>query len=205
MESCDGGMTMKIIGLTGGIASGKSTVAKILEDFGAVVIDADQLARQAVMPGEPAYQEIRREFGEGVIGKDGLLDRSALGAAVFADPGLRKRLEEITHPQIRKLAEKRLLELKKNGAKAAFYMAPLLYEVGLDNKMDEVWVVYVKEETQLRRLVERDRFSEAEAKRRIASQMPIEEKRKRAKVVIYNEGTLEETKRQVEKAWKSQF
>lgn len=192
---------MKIIGLTGGIAAGKSTVASILKQLHAVVIDADQLARDVVMPGESACLRIREEFGDGVFYADGSLNRAALGALVFADPGSRKRLEEITHPEIRKLATHKIESSRDAGEKFVFYMAPLLFEVGLDAQMDEVWVIYADEQTQLRRLMERDEFSREEALRRVQSQMSMDEKKRRAKVVIDNSGSLEETERQVREAW----
>lgn len=192
---------MRIIGLTGGIASGKSTVARILEEKGAQVIDADQLARDVVVPGTEAYAAIVREFGRDILCPDGAIDRGKLGAIVFADPAARKRLEAITHPAIAKLAEMRLDSLRTQGTAVAFYMAPLLIEAGITGRVDEIWVVYVDRETQLARLMARDGSNRPDALRRIESQMPMEEKRSYGKEVIDNRGSLEETTRQVFEAW----
>lgn len=192
---------MRIIGLTGGIASGKSTVARILEEKGAQVIDADQLARDVVVPGTEAHAAIVREFGRDILCPDGAIDRGKLGAIVFADPAARRRLEAITHPAIAKLAEVRLNSLRKQGTAVAFYMAPLLIEAGITGRVDEIWVVYVDRETQLARLMARDGSNLPDALRRIESQMPMEEKRSYGKEVIDNRGSLEETTRQVFEAW----
>lgn len=196
---------MRIIGLTGGIASGKSTVARLMEKLGGVIVDADQLAREAVAPGEPAYLAIVAEFGEGILNSDRTLDRRALGKIVFADPAARRRLESITHPVISCLAEKRLAELRAAGTSVAIYMAPLLIEAGVISRVDEVWVVYADQETQVARLIERDGVSRAEALQRLAAQMPMAEKRRYGKVVIDNGGTQEETERQVREIWEKEI
>lgn len=192
---------MRIIGLTGGIASGKSTVARLLAAMGAAVIDADELAREAVRPGTPALAEIVRTFGATVLQPDGTLDRPALGAIVFADPGARRRLEQITHPAIRLLAEARLDALRRSGAETVVYMAPLLIEAGATDRVDEIWVVHVDPATQLSRLMSRDNLTRQEAANRVASQMPLDEKRRHGRVVIDNSGTPEETERQVREIW----
>ncbi len=193
---------MRIIGLTGGIASGKSLVARLLEGLGGVVIDADQLAREVVAPGEPAYFAIIDEFGAEVLNQDGTLNRKALGRIVFADPRARRRLEEITHPAIAGLAERKLATLKEAGTTVAIYMAPLLIEAGVASRVDEIWVVYADRETQIRRLVRRDGISRDEALQRLAAQMPMEEKRTYGRIVIDNCGAPEETERQVREIWK---
>lgn len=192
---------MKVIGLTGGIASGKSSVARTLEKLGAVVVDADQLAREVVKPGEPAYIAIIAEFGELVLNPDQTIDRATLGKLVFADAAARKRLERITHPAIGSRAAERLAELQQAGAQVVFYMAPLLIEAGITSRVDEIWVVYVDEETQLQRLMQRDLISRDEAIQRLSAQMPMAEKVKYGKVVIDNSGTLDETERQVREIW----
>jgi len=192
---------MRIIGLTGGIASGKSTVARILKEKGVQVIDADQLARDAVVPGTDGHAAIVREFGCDILCPDGTIDRGKLGAIVFADPAARRRLEAITHPAIAKLAEERLDSLRRQGTAVVFYMAPLLIEAGITGRVDEIWVVYVDRETQLARLMARDGSNRLDALRRIESQMPMEEKRNYGKEVIDNRGSLEETTRQVFEAW----
>ncbi|GFE56191.1 dephospho-CoA kinase [Geobacter sp. AOG1] len=192
---------MRVIGLTGGIASGKSTAARVLAELGAVVIDADQLARDVVRPGEPAHREIIATFGNGVLNEDGTINRAALGNIVFADPAARKRLEAITHPAIARQAEKTLAELRRQGTRLVVYMAPLLIEAGVTSRVDEIWVVYVDRETQVRRLMQRDGLSETDALQRIASQMPMEEKRELARVVIDNRGAEAEMARQIREIW----
>lgn len=196
---------MRVIGLTGGIASGKSTAAKILAELGAEVIDADQLARDVVRPGEPAYRAIVAAFGTGVLNEDGTINRAALGAIVFADPAARRRLEAITHPAIARLAENSLAELRRRGTRLAVYMAPLLIEAGITGRVDEVWVVYVDSDTQVRRLVQREGLSEADALQRISSQMSMEEKRKLARVVIDNRGTKADLVRTIRETWEREI
>jgi len=188
-----------LVGLTGGIASGKSLVSAIFKELGAHVIDADRLAREVVAPGQPAYREIVEAFGEEVCGPDGGLDRKKLGASVFADPGRRRRLEAITHPRIQALREARLRALADQGFEGIVIQdAALLIEVGGSQAVDRLVVVYVDEATQQERLMARDGLSEAEARQRIASQMPLEEKARLAHYVVDNRGSLEETRRQVE-------
>ena len=196
---------MRVIGLTGGIASGKSTVAGILEKLGAVIIDADLLAREVVAPGEPACQAIVDAFGDGLLNPDRTINREALSRLVFADAEARKRLESITHPAIGRRAEKKLAECRQRQTPVVFYIAPLLIEAGVTSRVDELWVVYVDGKTQLKRLMERDRSSREEALRKIASQMPMTEKKKFGNVVIDNCGTLAETERQVREIWESEF
>jgi len=192
---------MRVIGLTGGIASGKSTVAKILERMGAVVIDADALSREVVTPGEAAYEAILAEFGERIVNPDRTINRSALGEIVFADPGARNRLERITHPAIGRRADQNLAELRRQGVPLVFYMAPLLIESGASARVDEIWIIYADPATQLHRLVERDGMSRDRALQRIAAQMPMDEKKKYGRVVIDNRGSLEETEQQVREIW----
>ena len=177
---------MRLVGLTGGIATGKSTFAAALRGLGVPVIDADALARAAVAPGAPALEAVVREFGPGVRGPDGGLDRKALGALVFADPDARRRLEAITHPAIREAMERELARLAAAGHELAFYDVPLLYEVGLDRAMALVVVVTAPPEVQLRRLAARDGLSRAEAEARLAAQLPVAEKAARADVVVEN-------------------
>jgi dephospho-CoA kinase len=192
---------MRIIGLTGGIASGKSSVARIMEALGGVIIDADQLAREAVAPGEEAYNSIVAEFGEGIVNPDRTIKRQALGKIIFADSDARRRLERITHPAIARLAEERLTALRNAGTPVVVYMAPLLIEAGVTSRVDEIWVVYADRETQVARLMLRDGLSRDEALQRLATQMPMEEKRTYGKIVIDNSGTPEETERQVRDVW----
>ncbi len=193
---------MKIIGLTGGIASGKSMVASILKDRGATVIDADQLARRVVEPGTGAYREIVETFGSRILLPDGGIDRKALGAIVFSDAEARKRLERITHPAIRKLAEQMLEAERLKGTEIVFYMVPLLLEAGLASTVDEIWIVYADDDTQMERLMKRDLIGEEEARRKIAAQMPMDEKIRFGHKIIDNTGTPEETRIIVMDLWR---
>lgn len=193
---------MKVIGLTGGIASGKSFVANILEKCCAVVVDADLLAREVVVPGEPAYHAIVEAFGKTVVRSDGTLDRTALGKLVFADVSARKVLEEITHPRIAERAARRIEAEMLRGTKVLFYMVPLLIEAGLTSTVDEIWLVTVDREVQINRLMTRDAISREEALRKIGAQMPLQEKAAYADVIIDNNGLPDETERCVMNKWK---
>jgi len=191
-----------ILGVTGGIASGKTTVSRMLAERGAPAIDFDLLAREVVAPGQPAFQEIVDFFGQGIVGEDGALDRKRLSGIVFRDPDQRRVLEGMTHPriltafisQIRRLAEK-----DPNGIVQA--VIPLLFETRLEPLVHKVLVVYVSPQTQIARLMERDRISREEAHRIIDAQMPIDQKAARGDFVVHNEGTLEETRREVDALW----
>ncbi|HJV67458.1 MAG TPA: dephospho-CoA kinase [Geomonas sp.] len=196
---------MRVIGLTGGIASGKSSAAVILERLGASVVDADHLAREVVEPGEEALSRIVESFGAGILNSDGTLNRAALGQIVFSDPTARRALEGITHPAIRKRADERLARLREAGVAVTFYVAPLIFEAGLEERFDEIWVVYLDKETQLLRLMARDGLDREAALARIASQMPMEEKKKRGKVVIDNSGSREELEAEVNRIWREEI
>jgi dephospho-CoA kinase len=177
-----------LVGLTGGIATGKSTVADTLRRLGAEVIDADQLAREVVAPGEPALAEIVREFGD-VLQPDGTLDRKKLGAIVFGDTPRRKRLEAITHPAIRERFLARLRDLEAVGFDGlVFFDAPVMIESGNYRNMDRLVVVGTDETTQRARLVRRDGMTPGEANARMATQMPVADKAKLADYVIDNSG-----------------
>jgi dephospho-CoA kinase len=187
-----------LVGLTGGIATGKSTVSAILRALGAVIIDADLLAREVVEPGEPALAEIAQEFGPGVLTADGRLDRKALGAIVFADPARRKRLEALTHPRIRERFQRHLDDLTARGFRGVVvFDAPVMIESGNYKNMDRLVVVAADEATQVARLMARDGIGAGEARQRIASQMPVAEKAKLADHVIDNSGSLAATEAQV--------
>ncbi len=179
---------MRVVGLTGGIASGKSTFAAALRARGVPVVDADALARAAVAPGSPALAEIVRAFGPGVLGPDGALDRKRMAALVFSDPDARRRLEAITHPAVRAAMAEETRRLAAAGHELAFYDTPLLYEVGLDRTLDSVVVVFAPPLVQRARLVARDGLSPADADARIAAQLPIAEKAARADFVVENTG-----------------
>ncbi len=176
-----------LIGLTGGIASGKSLAAEELKRLGVYLIDADEIAREVVRPGLPAYKEIVKEFGEDILNPDKTINRKALGAIVFSNPLLRKRLEQITHPGILGEIDKRVFAIKGKDTKAIIIVdAALLIEVGLHKKMDKVIVVYADENTQIARLMKRDGLTKDEAKNRISAQMSLNEKKKYADFVIEN-------------------
>ena len=189
---------MKRLGITGGIASGKSAVAAMLRELGFRVIDADALGHQVIEPGTRAYDEIVREFGAGVVGVDGRIDRGKLGALVFADRAKLERLNSIVHPRVEEEMVRLFAEWEKSGVKdAAFVEAALLVEAGYQKNLDGLVVAWCKPEQQIERLLARG-LSEAEARRRIAAQMPAEEKLKFATEKIDCSGTMAETRRQVE-------
>lgn len=192
-----------LLGVTGGIASGKSTVTKMLEEMGAPPIDMDLLAREVVEPGTPAWKEIVACFGESVLFKDGTLDRKKLSKIVFKDPEKRKRLEGFTHPRINEAFAKRVEEITWRVPDPIILAdVPLLFEAGLQQQFHKVLVVYVPPDIQIERLMQRDGISRAAAMRILKAQLPIEEKARRADFVIRNEGTLEETRAQVKEVWK---
>ncbi|MGC2143477.1 MAG: dephospho-CoA kinase [Candidatus Acidiferrum sp.] len=189
---------MKRIGLTGGIASGKSAVAAVLRELGFNVIDADALGHTLIEPGQPAFADIVREFGAGVVGTDGKIDRGKLGTLVFADPGKLKRLNAIVHPRVKAEMARQFSEWEKAGVSdAAFVEAALLVEAGYQKKLDGLLVVWCRPEQQLERLLARG-MNEIEARRRIAAQMPAEEKLKYATEKIDCSGPKEATRRRVE-------
>ncbi len=177
-----------LVGLTGGLATGKSTVSDILRALGCVVLDADLLAREVVQPGQPALAAIAREFGPEVLHPDGTLDRKRLGAVVFADPARRKRLEAITHPAIRDRYRARLAELEGQGFEGlVVWDAPVMIESGGYRDVDRLIVVITDEATQRARAMARD-GDRADAERKIASQMPLADKARLADHVVDNSG-----------------
>jgi dephospho-CoA kinase len=187
-----------VIGLTGGIASGKSTVSRLLAAHGAEIVDADLLARQAVEPGREAFRAVVATFGPEVVAANGQLDRDKLGALVFADAQRRKDLEALIHPHVRRATEMRRAEIQRRRPGSLVVLdVPLLFESGMDTGLAEVVVVYVPFGVQLARLMGRDGLSEAAARTRIAAQLDLEIKRRRATIVIDNGGSREETRRQV--------
>ena len=182
---------MKWIGLTGGIASGKSTAARILRNLGATVIDADALAKRAVESGSPALVEIAHAFGAEMIGADGLLNRQRMAAKVFSNPTALAKLEAIVHPRVRELCAQERAAAEASGSLIAFYDVPLLFEKGMSG-FDLTIAVVCRPETQRARLLARDSMSAADADARIAAQLPIEEKVRLADRVVRNDGTVEE-------------
>ncbi|RJQ30550.1 MAG: dephospho-CoA kinase [Peptococcaceae bacterium] len=191
-----------IIGLTGNIGSGKSTVAHYLKKLGAKVIDADQVARAVVAPGQPALAEIVEHFGPAVLNPDGTLNRSKMGSIVFADPSARAKLNSITHPRIGS-AIRREIERLRPDTQVLVLEAPLLIEAGLRQAVDEIWVVKINEAEQLKRVRERDDLTVEEAVARLNAQLPQEEKLKYADRIIDNSGAPEETEKQVKCYWKA--
>lgn len=191
-----------MIGLTGSIASGKSTVANYLRELGAEVIDADQVARQVVSPGTPALKEIVNSFGPSILQDDGTLNRKKMASIVFQDAKSKDKLESIIHPRIEEEIDRQMRKFTKTRPTDILVLeVPLLIEVGWHKKVDQVWLVAVDPAEQLRRLMARDKISLAEAQARIASQMPQAEKMKNAHVVIHNNGSPEEVKQQVKEKW----
>ncbi|NEW07668.1 dephospho-CoA kinase [Paenibacillus sp. SYP-B3998] len=190
------------IGLTGGIACGKSTVSAMLVNRGAILVDADKLARDVVEPGSPVLDRVASHFGQDVLHSNGSLNRKKLGEIIFADPASRKQLEGMLHPPIRALMREQMETAEREHPdKLVVVDVPLLYESDLSFMFHEVMVVYVPREVQFQRLLLRDGLSEHAALERLQSQMSIEEKRERADFVIDNRGTKEETSRLIDEFW----
>ncbi|WP_410983462.1 dephospho-CoA kinase [Bacillus cereus] len=187
-----------VIGLTGGIASGKSTVSQMFREMNIPVIDADIIAREVVEQGKEAYKEIVEVFGEGVLQVDGELDRQKLGSIVFHNEEKRLQLNKIVHPAVRKEMNAQKDMYIKEGVQAVVLDIPLLFESKLTALVDQILVVAVSPSTQLERLMKRNGFTEEDAKARIDSQMSLAEKVTLANKVIYNDGTIAETKAQLQ-------
>jgi dephospho-CoA kinase len=189
---------VQVIGLTGGIATGKSTVSAILKKAGAVIVDADRIARDAVKKGLPAYQEIIDSFGGKVLSPDGEIDRRALGDIIFNDPKKKELLNRIVHPYVSKETHLQLMHIEKTHPNSIVILdIPLLLEAQMNKDLSEIIVVYVPEHIQIKRLMQRDGISEADALARVRSQMPIEEKKDLATIVIDNSGTRENTRKRI--------
>ena len=189
---------MRRVALTGGIATGKSHVRARFEKLGVPTVDADVLARQAVAPGSPGLAAVTARFGRGVLAADGSLDRRKVGAIVFADPEARHDLERIVHPIVQAAMEGWFAALDAERHPFAVADIPLLYETGREREFDAVIVTACDPEMQVRRIVHRDGLTEAEAQQRIAAQLPLEEKVRRADFVIRTDGTVEDTDREVD-------
>jgi len=188
---------MRVLGLTGGIGSGKSMVAQMFSRLGAVVIDADQLAREVVEPGQPALQEIAATFGSDVLLPDGRLNRPKLAGIIFADAAERAKLDAITHPRIRARMDEEI-KARRSGPGVLIADIPLLYENDRTQTVEKVIVVWVDPKTQVLRIRQRDGLSADAARQRIDAQMPLDAKRDRADYVIDNSGSRDDTRRQVE-------
>lgn len=194
-----------VLGITGGIATGKSTVVQMFVELGAEILDADLVAREVTEPGSEALADIIREFGEDVVGPAGNLDRRKLGEMVFGNEEALKRLNEITHPRIIKILEQRIARFREEHRDECFVLVveiPLLVECNLFYLTDKVVVVSSEQAAQIRRLTRRSSLSSSEAARRVAAQMPVAEKEKYGDWVIRTDGTIEDTRRQVESIWR---
>lgn len=194
---------MKWIGLTGGIASGKSTVSRIIVNSGIPVIDADQLAREVVRPGSEGYEEVIQAFGLSAVSADGELDRKVIGEVVFRDKSKLAVLESIIHPRVRRLAEERRRELESKGYSIAIYDVPLLFEKKMKPLFDSVITVVCAPDIQLKRLMDRDKIEKEEALRKISAQLTMTEKAAQSDHVIENNSDLEALERSVKTLIKS--
>ena len=194
-----------IVGLTGGIIGGKSTVALMFKNLGAKIIDVDKIGHSVILPHRLAWKKIIRSFGKDFLRNDMTIDRGKLGKIVFANQTLLKKLNEITHPEILKLIKKEInlaRDKTNNQEKILIIDAALIYEAKMDRLMDKIIVVYINEDEQVKRLAKRNNLSKEDALQRIKSQMPAKEKIKMADHVIDNSSSLDKTKEQVEKIWK---
>ena len=191
---------MKLIGLTGGAGSGKSTVAEMFRELGAAVVDADEATHAVYAPGTPGFEAVVREFGEEFV-RNGEIDRKKLGEVVFNEPAERRRLNAIVHPLVRQWMAERTAEAVEGGAEVVVQDVPLLFENSLQGLFSGTVLVYARPAIQVRRLIEERGLSAARADAVLAAQMPIDEKRPLADFVIDNNGSLDETRRQVEEVW----
>ena len=192
---------MLLVGLTGGIGTGKSTVARMLEKRGAVVFDADVLARQAVAPGTPGFDQVIERFGPNVLAPGGGLDREALASIVFSDPAARRDLEGIVHPEVRRMFAEGCEEYRDSD-RVVVFSAPLLVETGMHTAFDRLIVVSAPVATQIERLMRDRGMAERDVQARIAAQLPLEAKAEVADILVDNEGTLEDLERRVERVWR---
>lgn len=185
-----------VLGITGGIACGKSLICHFFRELGAAVLSADELAREAVRPGEEAFEKIVAHFGKLILTAEGTIDRARLAEKIFQTPAERQQLNQITHPAIGHLADRRISELRQDPAvPLIIYEAPLLFEAKAEKRVDLVLVVATTPEQQLERLMRRDNLSQEEARQRICAQMPLAEKISRADILVENNASPEETKK----------
>jgi dephospho-CoA kinase len=195
------GNLILILGITGSIASGKSSVAELFRKKGAAVLSADQLARELVEPGSEILDKLVAQFGQQILTRDGTLDRDALGHIVFSDVEARQKLNAILHPAIAQLSEQRLAELQETGARLVVYEAPLLFEVGAEKRVDKTLVVTVDPDVQVQRLIKRDNLDESTAHLRVAAQMSQQEKVLRADYLLDNSANFAALEQRVDKLW----
>jgi dephospho-CoA kinase len=191
----------KVIGLTGGMGSGKSTVSNILAESGAVVIDADAVGHEVYQPNTETWQELVKVYGRDIVTPEGLIDRKKLGAIVFSKPDKLATLNRIVHPRMFDLIKKRIEDYRRQGVKVVVLDAAILFEANWTSIVDEVWVVVANDKNVVRRAVARTGLPEAHIRSRISSQMSSEERVKRANVVIHNDATVEELRTKVNQAW----
>lgn len=192
---------MKVIGLTGGISCGKSAISRILKSLGANVIDTDEIAHNLAKIGEPLYIEYLSHFGYDILLENKELNRRAIAIKIYNEPKEREWINSIAHPLIKSKVEEEISRYKEMGEKAVVLDVPLLFEIGWEKCVDIVWVAYIPRELQIKRLKKRDRLGRANAEKRLNAQMPIEEKKKLADIVISNEGTLEDLQKEVSRVW----
>ncbi len=193
---------MKIIGLTGGIGSGKSTASQFLAELGATIIDADKIGHETFKPETEAWREVVAAFGQQIVAANGTIDRKKLGTIVFSNPEARARLNQIMHPRIYEVVRAQLAEYQRQGVSVVVLEAPLLVEAGWTSLVDEVWVTTAAEDTVLKRLRERTGLSEAESRARIRAQLPAGKRIREADVVIDTDCNLDELKAKIGELWR---
>jgi dephospho-CoA kinase len=196
-------LKMLKIAITGGAGSGKSTVARMFKEFGAVVLDADQVARDAVAVGTPAWQELRRLYGEDFFHQNGTLNRSKLAQRIFTDPDARRRLDALIHPLVAQDLQNQVADLERQGIELVLVEVPLLFEAGQEHAFDRVIVVAVSEADQIRRLRDRDQRGEEEIRGILQAQWPLADKMAQADYVVDNSGDQDSTLEQVKKLWEN--
>jgi dephospho-CoA kinase len=194
-------MVMIVIGLTGGIGTGKSEAARILQGLGAVIINADQVGHEAYTPHSETWQEVVKAFGEGILQPSGEIDRRKLGGIVFSDPEQLARLNRIMHPRMAKIVAQRIKDLAEQDTSVVVVEAAILFEAGWDSLVDEVWSTDSPEDLVVQRLQARNGMSEEEATKRIGAQMPAEERRKRSDVVLDNSREVADLERTIQSLW----
>ena len=192
---------MYVIGLTGGIGSGKSTVAQMLEGKGAALLSADAVGHEVYLPDQPAWRAVVEAFGRQIVAQDGAIDRKKLGAIVFSDPEQLRRLNAITHPRMKEMMREKLEEERTRGARVTVLEAALLFDAGWDDLTDEVWVTIAPPEVMAARTAERSGLSLEEALARVKAQMSNEERAGRAQILIDTDCPLERTRKQVDEEW----
>ena len=192
---------MIVIGLTGGIGSGKSEVSRMLKEFGAEIIDADRVGHEAYLPNTETYDKVVAEFGDDILQTDGAIDRKKLGARIFVEPEARERLNAIVHPRMYAMVEERIQRLREQSATAVVLDAAILIEAGWDSLVDEVWVVAAPEEMVVQRIGQRNGLPAEQVRQRIRAQITSEERARHAAVVIDNNEGLDELSAQVQEVW----